>query len=198
MVDDLCGPMSGSEIANSSRITREEHAVREPASHNMLNADPASGRAFPMLLAKGEALPPPFDPSPAGGAVVPCTPAPSARRYGKRKLADARERFVAVRCNASEHAALTARAEAAGFSVGAYLRAVGIGAAGPRAVRRPPVERVELARLLAELGKVGSNVNQLAHQANTGHITAGDELAAASAAVLEMRGAVMKALGYGD
>ena len=126
------------------------------------------------------------------------TPAPGPRRYGKRKVPDARKKFVAVRCNDTEHRALTVRAEAAGLSVGAYLRTVVVGTAGPRAVRRAPVERVELARLLAELGKVGSNVNQLAHQANAGRFPVGDQLAAAIADVQAMRTALMKALGYGD
>ena len=55
----------------------------------------------------------------------------------------------------------------AGLSVGAFLRALALGSAGPRAVKRPRVEREQLARLLGEIGKLGSNVNQIARWANT-------------------------------
>ena len=64
-------------------------------------------------------------------------------------------------------------AEQAGLSVGAFLRALALGNAGPRAVRRPPVERKELARLVGHLGKVGSNINQLAHGFNRDRHLAG-------------------------
>ena len=121
------------------------------------------------------------------------------RRFGKRKLADAREHFVAVRCNAPEHATMTAKASAAGLSVGAYLRTLAIGAAGPRAVRRRPVEKEELARLLGEIGKLGSNVNQIARVVNTtGNLPASRDLATLTAEVQTMRAALMKALGRGD
>ena len=70
----------------------------------------------------------------------------------------------AVRCTEKERAAIKPKARPRpGSSVGAFLRALALGDAGPRAVRTPPVERKELARLLGHLGKVGSNVNQLAH-----------------------------------
>jgi hypothetical protein len=94
---------------------------------------------------------------------------------------------------------LTAAAAQAGLSVGAYLRTMALGSPGPRAVRRPSVERADLARLLGELGKIGSNVNQLARAANTsGDMPAVDELAAITADVRVLRDALMKALGRGD
>lgn len=125
------------------------------------------------------------------------TPRPAPWR-GRRRVSDPREQFVAVRCTAAEHAAITAAAAQAGLSVGAYLRVVGLGTAGPRAVRRPSVERAELARLLGEIGKLGSNVNQLAHAVNRGDIPDWADLASAVSAVDDMRAAVMKALGRGD
>lgn len=121
-----------------------------------------------------------------------------ARSYGKRKLPDARGKFVAVRCSTAEHAALTAAALQAGLSVGAYLRATALGNAGLRAVRRPPVEKEALARLLGEIGKLGSNVNQIAHAVNaTGDLPSWHELHDMTAAVQAMRGAVLQALGRG-
>ena len=51
-----------------------------------------------------------------------------------------------------------------------YLRALAFGkeTQQPRAAHRPPVEKEILGRLLGELGKIGSNMNQLAHHANRG------------------------------
>jgi hypothetical protein len=84
----------------------------------------------------------------------------------------------------------------AGLSIGAYLRSLALGHTGPRAVRRPPVERKELARLLGHLGKVGSNLNQLAYAFNrNGRVPALAELTAVKQQVGELRDALMTALG---
>ena len=105
---------------------------------------------------------------------------------------------VFVRCTDTELATITAAAARAGMSVAAFMRRQAIGTAGPRAVRRPQVDRVELARVLAALGRYGSNVNQLARAANGGALPHEHELAEAAAATLEMRGMLMRALGRGD
>jgi hypothetical protein len=131
-------------------------------------------------------------------APVPLRPR-GAPWNGRPRVADPKACFVGVRCTADEHAALTAAAAQAGLSVGAYLRATALGSPSPRAVRRPPVEKVMLARWLGELGKVGSNVNQLARIANTsGDMPEPDTLADIAADVRAMRDALMKALGRGD
>jgi hypothetical protein len=104
-----------------------------------------------------------------------------------------RKHAVAVRLLDDEADALNAAADRAGLSVGAYLRVVALGAAGPRAVRRAPIERQELVRVLAALGQLGSNVNQLARRANaTGEI---GDTALMQKYVMEMRDAVLMALG---
>ena len=118
---------------------------------------------------------------------------------GRKRVAESRSRFVAVRCTDSEYAMMTAEAQRAGLSVGAFLRALGCGSPGLRAARRPPIERQELARLLGHIGKLGSNVNQLAYVANSeGELPAHHELSQIGDEVREMRAAVMKALGRGD
>ncbi len=105
-----------------------------------------------------------------------------------------RKHAVAVRILDDEAAALRAAANRAGLSVGAYLRAAALGDAGPRAARRAPVERQELVRILAALGKLGSNVNQLAKMANaTGEISG--DIALMQKQLMEMRAAVLTALG---
>jgi mobilization protein NikA len=115
---------------------------------------------------------------------------------GRRRVMDARTKLIPVRCTAAERAAIKAAADKAGLSVGAFLRTLSLGSAGPRAVRRPPIERKELARLLGHLGKVGSNINQLAHAFNQrGRVPALAELDGIRDYVREMRDALIAALG---
>ena len=110
-----------------------------------------------------------------------------------------RGRHVAVRCTAAEYATIEAAAAQAGQPVGTYLRAVALGSPGPRAARRPVVNRVVLAQVLGQLGRVGGNVNQLARAFNVDNATpAASELAAIRADVAIMREALMVALGRGD
>lgn len=104
-----------------------------------------------------------------------------------------------MRCTPDELAALKQSAAGAGLAVAPFLRTLAFGTPGPRAVRRPSAERVELARLLAEFGKLGSNVNQLARVANTtGELPDRETLAGISRHVQEMRRALMQALSRGD
>jgi hypothetical protein len=126
--------------------------------------------------------------------IAPEPPEAPARRPEKRQ----REKFVAVRCTDAEHAALTERATRAGLSVGAYLRAAGLGAPGIRSARRPPVEKVALAQALGLLGRYGGNLNQLAHAANAaGALPTLAELGRLAGEVRELRAALMQALGRG-
>jgi hypothetical protein len=62
-------------------------------------------------------------------------------------------------------------------------------------VRRPPVERQELTRLLGELGHVGANLNQIAHAANSGFPVVRSELMKALSGLAAVRDAIMSALG---
>jgi hypothetical protein len=115
---------------------------------------------------------------------------------GRKRVKDARTKLIPVRCTAVERAAIKAVADKAGLSVGAFLRAAALGDAGPRSVRRPPIERKELARLLGHLGKVGSNLNQLAHAFNSrGRVPGLAELNDIRSYVGQMRDALMAALG---
>ena len=81
----------------------------------------------------------------------------------KRQRAD----MAWMRLTPEERARLDERAERAGMTVSAYMRHQCLGEAGPRAVRRPPVERAALSQLLGQLGKCGSNVNQIARALNS-------------------------------
>jgi hypothetical protein len=115
---------------------------------------------------------------------------------GRKRVKDPRGKFIAVRCTPAEYAAIAEKAAAAGLKIGSYLRGVALGDPGPRAARRPPVERTELARILGLLGNLTGNVNQLARGFNqSGRFPGFPELLAIRREAAEMREAVMRALG---
>jgi hypothetical protein len=107
----------------------------------------------------------------------------------------ARDRHLTIRLSAEERAAIDAAAERSGLTMGSYARQALLGAPAPRQVRRPPIERKELARLLGELGKIGGNLNQLAREANQGLVVNQVELLAALASLRAVREAILVALG---
>ncbi len=99
-----------------------------------------------------------------------------------------------IRFDDDELAKVEEAASRAGLALASFGRAQMLGQVGPRSVRRPPIEKELLARVLGQLGKVGSNLNQVARAANT----TGAEAEAISAAIVEVRAAaeeVMRALG---
>lgn len=104
-----------------------------------------------------------------------------------RSGSEQRQRSAAparVRLTPDERAQLDAAAERASLPVGAFIRLQCLGEAGPRAARRPPVERAALSQLLGQLGKAGSNLNQIARALNMGEEPPAD-IAAAVAAIRE-------------
>jgi hypothetical protein len=121
---------------------------------------------------------------------------PAVPWRGRRRVEDAKTSFISVRCTAGERVLIDEASAQAGLSVGAYLRTLALGKPGPRARRRPPIERAVLARLLGELGKIGSNINQIAHAYNgRGRVPALEELKALRDEVGRIRKALMTALG---
>ena len=110
-----------------------------------------------------------------------------------------RRQQLVVRCTDAERAGIEAAAERAGMTVGAFMRHQALGTAGPRAARRPTSDRVQLAQLLGQVGRVGGNVNQLARAFNTDGTTPDPATwAEAVADITAMRDALMLALGRGD
>jgi hypothetical protein len=127
------------------------------------------------------------------------TPRPSENKgapwRGRKRVADPKSSFIAVRCTAEDHAVIEDRAAKAGLSVGAYLRTLALGSPGPRAQRRPPIERTELARLLGLVGNMGGNINQIAKAVNTtNNLPSWSELAAIQQELARLRVALLKAL----
>ena len=102
-----------------------------------------------------------------------------------------------IRLSETERIEINKRAEAEGLSLGGYCKWLIFGAP-PRKHRRPQVDRVELARLLGEIGRVGNNLNQLARTLHVSGSVDLPELKESLRDLAEMRAAVMLALGYSD
>jgi len=106
-----------------------------------------------------------------------------------------RQNVVRVRLNDTERSEILERADRAGLSVAGYLRTAVLDQPAPRQSRRPPVNKQELAQVLAAIGKLGSNVNQMARVANSGGWPDGDKIDYAAFAIHDMRIMLMSALG---
>ncbi len=101
-----------------------------------------------------------------------------------------------VRLSTAENDALRSAAEKAGLSVGGFIRAACLGSPGVRAARRPTVEHRLIAHVLGRMGRIGSNVNQLAFLGNmTGELPTRADLREAVEGVRDIRSTLMRALG---
>ncbi len=101
-----------------------------------------------------------------------------------------------VRLDDKEHEAVQLRAEKAGLSTAAYLRACALGDAGPRARRSPTINRELAAHAIAELNKAGSNLNQIAHAVNMKHWPGTASIEESASAVKRAALQILQAFGY--
>lgn len=111
-----------------------------------------------------------------------------------------REINFSIRLNPAEYAAVQERAAAERVSVAGVFRSAVFQLSRdqlPVQSRRvtPTPDRAELARIVGQLGKVGSNLNQLARNANLGGWPEHDDLTAACTEVREACAAIFAALG---
>jgi len=88
------------------------------------------------------------------------------RHFGPRPVADPRSARLEFRCTPAVRAKASAAAKAAGLSVAGYICALIDGQPGPRAHRNPDALVKIGARLAAQMGKGGSNLNQGARVLN--------------------------------
>lgn len=106
-----------------------------------------------------------------------------------------RNKLLQIRVTETELAEIEAMADRAELTPASYARSMLLDTPAPRAVRRPAVDTVQVAKLLAEIGKIGGNVNQIAHHLNAGSGSSSQAIESALADVAEMRKACMEALG---
>ena len=97
-------------------------------------------------------------------------PPPRDPPPGTRRKSDKRQRTETLfaRVTPEEKSAFVARADRAGMASAAFMRALALGDAGPRARRRRPIEHQALVQALAALNRVGNNLNQIARNTNRG------------------------------
>lgn len=95
----------------------------------------------------------------------PREPSPGTRRKSDKRQ---RTEVLFARVTPEEKSAFVARADRAGMASAAFMRALALGDAGPRARRRRPVEHQALVQALATLNRVGNNLNQIARNTNRG------------------------------
>ncbi len=107
-----------------------------------------------------------------------------------------RAKVLQVRLTPDESAAIEAKARATGLSLSGYARETLLGAPTPRTQRAaPPPDVQALAILLGQLGKAGSNLNQLARLGNQGQPVPLPELMETLAATRAAAEKVRQALG---
>ena len=100
-----------------------------------------------------------------------------------------------VRCTEAQRQTIAQAADAAGLSLSAYVLAVALNKSLDRNAAVSKIDRGMLAQLLGKLGKIGSNINQIAHQLNAGRNAGAAEINAIKPVMLALRNDIMKALG---
>lgn len=99
------------------------------------------------------------------------------------------------RISPEEDAELQAGAEGAGLSVGSYIRVRVLTVQRTRQQRRPSVELQTIARLHAEMNRVGSNIHQILKRVNFGELVLAHEYRDALNGYKEVIDAILAALG---
>lgn len=120
-------------------------------------------------------------------------------RRAARRGTEKRKRTSVLtwRVSEDERKAVNRLLESTGLSLSALVRNALLQTPPPRASRRVTVDHEAVARVLAALGKIGSNINQLAKQANMGRPELNiEELKMALRDLAELRLACLQALGY--
>lgn len=105
-----------------------------------------------------------------------------------------RLRTYSMRLSPEEQAKARAIVDHTGLPLATYIRHMIFDAPLPRAARRPTASIQAVAKLLGELGKIGSNINQAQKHINAGH-PQWNVWEEATRALIEMRTACMESLG---
>lgn len=106
-----------------------------------------------------------------------------------------KHRIANFRVTPEEYQQIEVNASHAGLTAGSYMRSRSLAAPTTRAMRRPVVQQVILSRLTAELGRSGSNLNQIARAMNSGETVVIDQIQSALAEHRQILAAVIETLG---
>jgi len=119
-----------------------------------------------------------------------------------KQASEKRSNIAKVRLTSAEKKQMKAAAEIEGVTVSDLLRLRTLSTLPLR--RKPSPERAALIRGLGELGKLGSNINQIAHQLNldakrTGDAPTGDKIIQEALGQIEtLSNHLVNLLGHGD
>lgn len=120
------------------------------------------------------------------------TPKPTAKHGSETRQKSAPP--LSVRVSPAERAEIEAAAEAANLTIASYIRETVLRAPQTKKVRRPSLDRALLAQMLGQLGKVGGNLNQIAHRLNEGRGVGAARIEAAVEDFKELRKEIIIAL----
>ena len=123
---------------------------------------------------------------------------PKARALAPRRGTETRKKshLVTSRYDPDEYAELEEAASRAGLTRASYQRVQSLSKPKTRSTRRAPIDRELLAKVLGQLGKVGSNLNQIAREAHFDRFERAD-LATALSVLRALVPLLLKALGRG-
>ncbi len=106
-----------------------------------------------------------------------------------------RGRRITFRLTEAENAAVELAAERTGLTIASYARERVVDAPQTRSRRRPSVEVESLAKAVAQLGRVGGNLHQIAKHLNFGEVEHAADLPAALREFREVVAMLMAAGG---
>ena len=117
----------------------------------------------------------------------------SRRRSGSEKRQ--REKPRSIRFTLEENQRIADMEKSTGLKFASLVRHGLFQTPPPRASRRLSIDQKALTVVLAQLGKIGGNVNQLAKQANIGNFHT-DDINMAMRDLSELRTVLLEALGF--
>lgn len=103
-------------------------------------------------------------------------------------------KIIAVRVAEVEFAEIQTKAENAGLTVASFIRETVLKKAVTESRAVPSLEKVILSQLLGQLGKVGSNINQIARRLNEGGSVGAERITAACDEFSTLRDELIKAI----
>ena len=107
-----------------------------------------------------------------------------------------KQRIVNFRATAEEYATVEEAAKNAGLTMGSFIRQTMLAAPKTRPRRQVRVDVAVLAKLIAELNRIGGNINQIARAFNCGEPPETAWLKEALRVLLQTMRAVRAAMGF--